>query len=139
MPNADYKLPTCYEESKQLLIDHIVMGDEKFYLTPDQVYLPDFDSAKSSTVDQGLIKNYAANTNRGILRNYNEDRVSIILNITGPSNSNPDDWPSCSFFAVYDGHGGATCSDFLRDNLHRLIIRQNCFPKDPVRAIKLGF
>lgn len=27
-------------------------------------------------------------------------------------------WPKCSFFGVYDGHGGASCADFLRDNLH---------------------
>jgi protein phosphatase 2C family protein 2/3 len=24
-------------------------------------------------------------------------------------------WPECSFFAIYDGHGGAKCADFLRD------------------------
>ena len=27
-------------------------------------------------------------------------------------------WPECSFFAIYDGHGGAKCADYLRDNLH---------------------
>ena len=27
------------------------------------------------------------------------------------------DWPKCSFFAIYDGHGGSTCADFLKDNL----------------------
>jgi len=24
-------------------------------------------------------------------------------------------WPICSFFAIYDGHGGAKCADYLRD------------------------
>lgn len=28
-----------------------------------------------------MIAAYAANTNQGIIRNYNEDRVSIVLNI----------------------------------------------------------
>jgi serine/threonine protein phosphatase PrpC len=27
-------------------------------------------------------------------------------------------WPECSFFAIYDGHGGSKCADFLRDHLH---------------------
>ena len=53
------------------------------------------------------------------MRNYNEDRVSIILNILKPKNYKKDEeWPTCSFFAVYDGHGGTECADFLRDNLH---------------------
>ena len=62
-------------------------------------------------------KAYSGNSNL-IYRNYNEDRVSIILNITKPAFKNIEDWPTCSFFAVYDGHGGASCADFLRDNLH---------------------
>ena len=27
-------------------------------------------------------------------------------------------WPYCSFFAIYDGHGGDKCAEYLRDNLH---------------------
>jgi protein phosphatase PTC2/3 len=27
-------------------------------------------------------------------------------------------WPKCSFFAIYDGHGGSACADFLKDSLH---------------------
>lgn len=36
----------------------------------------------------GIISTYAANTHQGLIRNYNEDRVSIILNITKPINKN---------------------------------------------------
>lgn len=75
------------------------------------------------------MKGYAANTNQGIVRNYNEDRVSIILNMMKPSNKqHVADWPKCSFFAIYDGHGGANCADFLRDNLHQFVIRDDNFP-----------
>ena len=54
------------------------------------------------------------------MRNYNEDRVAIILNIMKPKSKNFDSnlWPKCSFFGIYDGHGGAVCADFLRDYLH---------------------
>ena len=55
-------------------------------------------------------------------RNYNEDRVSIILNISKPKYK-PDTlfWPKCMFFAVYDGHGGNGCADFLKDSLHHYV------------------
>lgn len=57
-------------------------------------------------------------------RNYNEDRVAIILNIMCPKNKKlavNEEWPNCSFFGVYDGHGGHSCADFLRDYLHQLV------------------
>lgn len=29
-----------------------------------------------------------------------------------------DDEVSCTYYAVFDGHGGAECANFLKDNLH---------------------
>lgn len=84
--------------------------------------MPKLDPSKCSTKENGTIVAYAANTHQGLIRNYNEDRVSIILNIVKPTNKNVDKWPSCSFFAVYDGHAGAGCADFLRDNLHHFVL-----------------
>jgi protein phosphatase 2C family protein 2/3 len=42
-------------------------------------------------------------------RNYNEDRVAIILNIMKPKckENIVENWPKCSFFGIYDGHGGS--------------------------------
>jgi serine/threonine protein phosphatase PrpC len=122
------------------------------------------EPSKHSSKKNGLIKAYAANTHHGLFRNYNEDRVSIILSISKPSSKKIDYWPKCSFFAVYDGHGGSGCADFLRDNLHlfviwrgnftnnifilflRLklnklmkIIREENFPANPEEAIRRGF
>ena len=47
--------------------------------------LKNFESAKFASKVHGLITSYSANTHQGIQRNYNEDRVSIILNMTKPS------------------------------------------------------
>lgn len=89
--------------------------------------LPYYEPTKCSSTRNGIVKAYAANTNQGIVRDYNEDRVSIILNIVKPQSRRKviaakrlehENWPNCSFFGVYDGHGGAACADFLRDNLH---------------------
>jgi protein phosphatase 2C family protein 2/3 len=74
-----------------------------------------------------------------IIRDYNEDRVSIILNIVKPLSYKGSSWPNISFFGIYDGHGGNSCSDFLRDNLHQYIVKDPLFPLDPKKAILNGF
>jgi protein phosphatase 2C family protein 2/3 len=84
-----------------------------------------------------MIQAFGANTHQGIYRNYNEDRVSVIMNIPKPK-TRLGKWPSCSFFAIYDGHGGAGCADFLKDKLHTIIITQDSFPSDPGLALTNG-
>lgn len=97
------------------------------------------DPTKCSMRENGIVKAYAACTNQGLVRNYNEDRVSMILNITQPANANGQVWPKCSFFGVFDGHGGSNCADFLRDNLHQYIVKTRYFPFQPKEAILEGF
>ena len=104
-----------------------------------RIVIPNHESTKCSIKDNGIVKAYAANTNQGIVRDYNEDRVSIILNILKPQSRENEDWPRCSFFGVYDGHGGAGCADFLRDSLHQFVIREPSFPWDPKEALREGF
>ena len=115
------------EEYKEMEQEQI----EKFR----QNYYP----AKYASKKNGVVTTYAANTHQGMVRNYNEDRVSIILNIIKPKFKQIDYWPRCSFFAIYDGHGGASCADFLRDQLHQLIVRDPEFPQNPIKAMKRGF
>ena len=97
------------------------------------------DPTKQSSKRNGKIAGYAANTNQGLYRDYNEDRVSIILNIMKPGELATTQWPRSSFFGVYDGHGGTNCADFLRDNLHQFVIRQPSFPSNVKEAILTGF
>jgi protein phosphatase PTC2/3 len=44
------------------------------------------DQAKVSSdlIDGGLVKAYAANTHNGTVRSYNEDRISIVLDLKAP-------------------------------------------------------
>jgi protein phosphatase 2C family protein 2/3 len=56
-----------------------------------------------------------------------------------PSNRQAEVWPECSFFGIYDGHGGSGCADFLRDNLHHFIVKEPSFPSKPEEAIKRAF
>jgi protein phosphatase 2C family protein 2/3 len=69
--------------------------------------LPGAENCKCSIKASGFVSAYAANTNKGIIRGYNEDRVSIILNMIKPVNKIQSiEWPRCSFFGIFDGHGG---------------------------------
>ena len=56
-----------------------------------------------------------------------------------PASRASESWPKCSFFGVFDGHGGVNCADFLRDNLHQFVIKEPSFPYNPKEALKLGF
>ena len=78
------------------------MEEEQISKFRQNYYLAKFASKKN-----GVVVTYAANTHQGMVRTYNEDRVSIILNIIKPKFKQIDFWPRCSFFAIYDGHGGA--------------------------------
>ena len=103
-----------------------------------RLFFNNFDQSKTSRKNMGVIKSYGVNTYQGIVRNYNEDRVSIIINMNKPKNFTKTKWPKISFFGIYDGHGGEGCSEYLRDNLHKLICSNENFPEDIPKAIKLG-
>lgn len=102
-PKAPHKMTHASSASA---IEQILQGI-KPNIDPMSLRLPNEESTKFSSKKNGIIAGYAANTNQGIIRTYNEDRVSIILNIVKPKGKEHIvKWPKCSFFAVYDGHGG---------------------------------
>ena len=98
-----------------------------------------FEQSKISSKAMGIIRAYGANTYQGLVRNYNEDRVSIIINMNKPPNYKKNYWPKTSFFGIYDGHGGSKCADYLRDCLHKLIFNDENYPENVKEAIKNGF
>ena len=102
---------------------------------------PLYKNAKQSEKSFDLITSYAANTYKGTVRNYNEDRISVIVNVKHNNYQNLKDKPNfkISFFAIYDGHAGNKCCEFLKNNLHIFIFESNFFPDDPVKAIQQAF
>lgn len=106
-----------------------------------QEQFENFPKHKISTRDFGIIKAYAANTSQGIVRDYNEDRVSIVINMMRPPNCQIDEseWPRISYFGIFDGHAGNKCADYLKDNLIKKISNNTYFPNDMIKAIKYGF
>lgn len=100
---------------------------------------PDIEGTAVSKKRCGYVLRYAANTHPGLVRKSNEDRLSIIINIPCPEGFTLEKWPHCSFFGIYDGHGGKMCSNFLKDNLHRLIFENEHFPSRPKESLFRGF
>ena len=142
----DYYSSNEYNEIDKRPKNHITVNDILGEDTKKEINLEmmkesfnNFFPGKVSTKSYGPIKAYAANTNQGITRNYNEDRVSIIININQPANNKKEIWPKSSYFSVFDGHGGNKCAEFLRDNLLKLICDNEFYPDDVEKAIKYGF
>jgi len=51
-----------------------------------------------------------------------------------------DDGPRYAFFAVYDGHGGSSCAEYARMNLHNNIATCSAFQEGNIeKAIEEGF
>lgn len=101
--------------------------------------LPTLSSSVKSSRPHGIVKAYCANTHKGLVRNINEDRVMIISKLSKPESRKSEKWPISSFYAIYDGHMGKECCNFLRDNLHTYIINDPAFPSDPIKAMLNGF
>ena len=81
-----------------------------------------YPAKKSSREYSGVISSFGANTHNGTKRNYNEDRVSIIMQISNPKKDTSKQWGDVSFFAIYDGHAGSLCCDFLKEKLHYILV-----------------
>jgi hypothetical protein len=123
MPNINLN---NINESNNNLINNKKMNEKEinnFLVSHKAIFAPYrfYDDAKFSTKSYGTVISYGVNTNQGIVRNYNEDRVSIILNVIKPPSRKNEQWPKVSFFGIFDGHGGTKCSDFLKENLHHYV------------------
>ena len=89
------------------------------------------------------ISGYGANSYNGIVRNYNEDKLKIILdyklNRTIKNAQGNIINPTISFFGLYDGHGGNKCSNFLQENFASFLFNSEYFPSDTIQAINEAY
>jgi protein phosphatase 2C family protein 2/3 len=63
---------------------------------------------------KSIIKGYAYNSNKGNVRNYNEDTICV-------KKINSKIEQIFYFFGIFDGHGGKGCASFLQENLYKYI------------------
>lgn len=109
-------------------------GDNSLFPAIDEDVI-DYDAFESTN----WVKGQASMTDNGCVRDYNEDRITVIPKVERPERIAEGLWPKCSFFGIYDGHGGDSCSQFLMDNLHNFVFKSNHFPHNPKMALLKGF
>lgn len=94
------------------------------FLMSQSKFLPEFDIPRVITKNYKIINSFAVTTHKGIVRNYNEDRVSVLLNVQQAiEKDGQNEQSKCySLFSIFDGHGGYGCCNFLKDNLHNKLL-----------------
>ena len=81
------------------------------------------------------IKSYSYNSYHGLVKKENEDRIFVSTLVKKPHNKKNQNWPKISFFAIFDGHGGETCSSYLKHNFLNFLIEDKNFPNDIKESI----
>ena len=102
-----------------------------------------YPSVELSSESYDIIAGFAGNSYNGIIRKSNEDRIKMIadyklpkpVTIKGGKTINPQ----ISYFAIYDGHGGNKCCNFLQENLHNYIFTSEDFPLYTLKAINSAY
>ena len=89
-----------------------------------------YETPKVSNKQIGPIKSYSYNTYQGLYKDYNEDRVSVCSLVKKPTSSKMKIWPKISYFAIFDGHGGEECSEYLEKNFLNCLVENSKFPYD---------
>ena len=86
-----------------------------------------------------IISGYGENSYNVVMKNYNANRIKIITDYKLPKQVKNKDGetinPKINYFAIYDGHGGEKCCNFLNDKLHNYIFSSEYFPLYSIQAI----
>ncbi|KAK3248020.1 hypothetical protein CYMTET_35854 [Cymbomonas tetramitiformis] len=103
---------------------------------PDSPFLPaDTVRLTADAVDQSKVEAFEIFIRAGVhasqgSRTYMEDAVTVEEDISSfLRREQAEVVGSCSYFGVYDGHGGTESAEFVRDRLLPNIISQESFPE----------
>jgi protein phosphatase 2C family protein 2/3 len=124
------KLSKGVGECATYLVDNNLI---KPTLSPNELLTKKYDyyeQPKFSAKQIGPLKSYSYNTYQGLYKDNNEDRVSVCSLVKKPASSKMKVWPKISYFAVFDGHGGEECSEFLEKNFLNYLVENANFPFD---------
>lgn len=69
------------------------------------------------------------NSHQGYVRDYNEDRISVVFSDRLQQNPRvcrffPEPPHSFGMYSIFDGHNGFECAEFLKNNLHNVLLDQ---------------
>jgi hypothetical protein len=109
---------SAFQKSTQIQIEKPNLLDVE---RTNYLLYQDIPGSKIATKSLTNVTSFAVNSHNGCKRNYNEDRASIIVNVKNPNPEIQRKWPIVSYFAIFDGHSGNKCADFLKENLHNYV------------------
>ena len=102
-----------------------------------------YPSVELSTESYNIISGFGGNSYNGLIRKSNEDRIKMIADYKLEKQVKLKNGkiinPQISYFAIYDGHGGNKCSNFLQENLHNYIFSSDDFPLYTLKAINSAY
>lgn len=82
---------------------------------------------------------FATKSIAGAVRNYNEDRIAYEVNMKyikcNNNNNSNNKVKYVHYFAIFDGHGGSKCADFLKSNFLYTLQKNQSFPSKPAKAL----
>lgn len=98
-------------------------------IVASEKFLPKFPTPKVVRMIEGPLRGCAANSHCGIKRVGNEDRVAVSVSQASlRSMTNCSDLKNRSstyaLCSVFDGHGGVSVADFLKDRFHQAMAAQ---------------
>lgn len=85
------------------------------------------------------IKAFAAHTYQGLNIDRNYNKILVILKVSQPERKLDQEWPCCSIFGLFDGMDGDKCSEYLKNELHQYIMKENMFPRAMDKAMIEGY
>ena len=98
-----------------------------------------YPTAKHSNESLGNISGFGVNSYNGKVKNFNEDRIRVVAHHISQSRKIPGKEFNISYFSIFDGHSGKTCSEFLKKKFFEYLTNSSFFPDDPLKAIRESF
>lgn len=90
--------------------------------------------------DSNPVFSFSYNSNQGIFRKYNEDRICVKVNMPLPSiKDNEEKKRTWHYFGIFDGHAGKKCAEFLKNNFFQILVQNKLFPEKISKALKEAF
>lgn len=85
----------------------------------------------------GPIRSFGAKTYTANSKSLS-NRFEVVCDIEKPTDVKGQ-WPPCSFIAIFDGHKGSECANFMIKNLRVTLFKNSYLFNEPKRAIKEAF
>lgn len=134
-----FKCQSSKINTKNMIKKDSIDNNDKILSNAFNKTYPDYPESIISQKSLGLVKSFASNSYKGLTKPINEDRVIIVSPIPKPQKTIHRSWPKMSYFGVFDGHGGETCSELLKTTFLNILVENKNFPHDIKLALSESF